>query len=107
MKPRFLITKTILFVLCVCTIFQNALSQSVAINTDGSSADNSAILDIKSNIKGVLVPRMSTVERTAIATPATGLLVFDNDAVSFWFYNGVSWIELGSGGAGGFFSQRH
>jgi hypothetical protein len=37
----------------------------------------SAILDIKSTSKGILIPRMSTTDRNAIITPATGLQVFD------------------------------
>ncbi|MFM6926286.1 MAG: hypothetical protein ACKOU7_12345, partial [Ferruginibacter sp.] len=51
-------------------------AQSVAINTDGSTAAASALLDIKSTGKGVLVPRMSKAQKNAIASPATGLLVF-------------------------------
>lgn len=90
--------------LLLSIIFLNVLlsySQSVAVNTDGTPADTSAMLDVKSSIKGILIPRMSTVEKNAIVTPATGLLVFDNDALSFWFFNGANWIELGGGGAAG------
>jgi len=66
----------------------------VSISTDGSTADPSAMLDVKSNTKGVLIPRMSTVERTGIDTPADGLLVFDSDTGTFWFYNGTAWEEM-------------
>ncbi|MEZ4962976.1 MAG: tail fiber domain-containing protein [Saprospiraceae bacterium] len=38
---------------------------------------------------------MTTAQRTAIASPASGLLVFDNETGSFWFYNGSVWTELG------------
>lgn len=81
--------------LFVFVLAQTALfGQSVAINTDGAAADNSAALDIKSTAKGMLVPRMTTVQRTAIANPATGLLVFDITTGSFWFYNGNAWSNL-------------
>jgi hypothetical protein len=43
------------------------------------SPNASAMLDIVSNNKGMLVPRMSTLQRNAIISPATGLLVFDTD----------------------------
>jgi hypothetical protein len=70
------------------------LAQSVAINNDGSAADNSALVDMKSTTKGMLAPRMTTAQRTAIVTPATGLLVFDNTTNTFWHYNGTAWLEL-------------
>jgi hypothetical protein len=50
----------------------NIHAQSFAINTDGSSAHASALLDVKSTNKGLLVPRMSKAEKNAIAAPATG-----------------------------------
>ncbi|MEO6540377.1 MAG: hypothetical protein ABIN74_05280, partial [Ferruginibacter sp.] len=73
-----------------------AHGQSLAINTDGSAANASALLDIKSNAKGVLVPRMLKTERNAIGSPAPGLLVYQNgpDSVGFYFYNGSSWLWM-------------
>ena len=74
-----------------------SVAQSATINTDGSNADASAMLDVKSTNKGMLVPRLNTAQRTAIASPAKGLLVFDNDTGDFWFYNGTAWTSLSSG----------
>lgn len=70
------------------------ISQNVAINEDGTSADPSAMLDIQSNNKGILIPRMNSIQRLAIANPANGLLVFDSNSQSFWFSNGSDWEEL-------------
>jgi hypothetical protein len=72
-------------------------SQSFAINTDGSTADPSAILDVKSSTKGLLIPRLTTVQKLAIATPAEGLKIYDTDTKTFWFYNGTVWIEIPDG----------
>ncbi|MCP4001420.1 MAG: hypothetical protein GY727_10975, partial [Gammaproteobacteria bacterium] len=69
----------------------------VGINTDGSSPDTSALLDVKSTTKGMLIPRMTTTQRTAISLPATGLLVFDETTGGFWFYNGTAWVSLSAG----------
>jgi hypothetical protein len=73
-----------------------------------SSPNNSAVLDIQSNSKGVLLPRLLEVQRNAISSPATGLLVFQSDGVSgFYFYDGTTWQLLGgssnssSGGSDG------
>lgn len=70
------------------------IEQALSIRSDGVSPDASAILDVQSTTQGMLVPRMTAAQRTAIATPATGLLIFDTDTSSFWFFNGISWTNL-------------
>ena len=61
----------------------------------GISAPNvSSMLDITSSSSGILIPRMTSVNRTAISTPAQGLLVYDTDKNTFWYYYGSSWHEL-------------
>lgn len=54
------------------------------------------MLDVKSIDKGMLIPRLTTAQRTAISTPAAGLLVFDTSEGNFYFHNGSSWISLSS-----------
>ncbi|RYE22521.1 MAG: hypothetical protein EOP51_13035 [Sphingobacteriales bacterium] len=48
--------------------------------------DNSAMLEIKTNNKGILIPRMTTLERDLIAAPAIGLLIFNTAADQFEYY---------------------
>lgn len=55
---------------------------------------NSAALEVSSVTQGMLVPRMTTGQRTAISVPATGLLVYDTNTNSFWFKGASTWIEL-------------
>ncbi len=70
----------------------------VSITTDGTAADASAILDVKSTDKGVLFPRMTEAERDAIGTPATGLLIYQTDGESgLYNYNGSGWVQVGDG----------
>lgn len=64
-------------------------------------ADTSAKPDIKSTGKGLLIPRMTSAERTGIINPTAGLLVYDNDTNSFWFYKPAGWTELVTGGGAG------
>lgn len=66
----------------------------VSINENGNLPDNSAMLDVKSTTKGVLVPRMTSAQRNSINSPANGLFVYDTNTKSFWFYNGSVWKDL-------------
>lgn len=64
----------------------NAISQ-VSINTTGNPPDGSSMLDITSTTKGLLIPRMTTANRTSIASPANGLIVYDTDMKTLYYYD--------------------
>jgi hypothetical protein len=68
-------------------------AQNAGIGT--ASPDSSAALDITSTGKGILIPRMSAAERTAIATPAKGLMVNDSTLKKFYYYDTV-WMAIDS-----------
>jgi hypothetical protein len=72
--------------------------QNVGIGTQTPHA--SAALDVSSTTRGLLAPRMTTAQRSAIASPAKGLLVYDTDINSLFHYNGSAWINLAAGGGG-------
>lgn len=92
--------------LVLIILFTKFSFAQIGINTTGASPHGSALLDISSTTKGLLIPRMNTSERTGISSPAKGLMVFDNDTNGFWYYNGSSWSNLaGSGGLTLPFSQ--
>ncbi len=93
--------RVILITTTICFTVIASAQQSVAINTDGTNADNSALLDIKSNSKGILIPRLTAAEKTAISSPATGLLIYQtNTSAGFYYYNGSSWTPLTSAAQG-------
>ncbi|MBU0765866.1 MAG: hypothetical protein KJ607_13660, partial [Bacteroidetes bacterium] len=82
-------------------------SQNVAITDDnGYTANPSAMLDVKSTSKGMLVPRLTTVQRNMISDPATGLLVFDTGKGSFYFYTGTEWINLTYGNTSNLWTRQ-
>ena len=92
--------KSNLILVCVIILITafNLSSQNVAITDDDTYvANTSAMLDVKSTTKGVLIPRVTSAQRTSISTPATGLLVFDTTVGSFYFYTGSTWTNLTSG----------
>jgi hypothetical protein len=55
------------------------------------------MLDIKSTDKGLLIPRMTSAQRTGISTPVIGLIIYQTDGLpGFYFFNSSSaWIRLG------------
>lgn len=89
--------KLTIFFALFCWSF-NSLAQSLAVNTDGSTANSSALLDVKSTSKGMLVPRMTKAQRNAIASPANSLLLYITgpDTTGFSYYNGSTWKWLES-----------
>ena len=76
-----------------------AIGQGMSINTTGTAANASAMLDVASTTQGMLVPRMTTTQRTGISSPAKGLLVYDSTLASFYYNSGTpaspSWTPLG------------
>jgi|GEM_PF-1574565 len=95
---------TFLALSLLCWSYQGAAQ--VAINTDGSTSDASAMLDVKSSNKGFLPPRvaLTAVNVTApVANPAVGLLVYNTATAGTapnnvypgnYYWNGVRWIPL-------------
>ncbi len=81
-----------LVALLICNI---AIAQ-VGIGT--ITPDATSMLDVSSDSKGFLAPRMTTVQRNAITTPANSLLVYDIDLKSFYYYDTptTTWIKLNS-----------
>lgn len=95
MKKNYILLSALL--LSALTAMQ---AQNVAINGTGALPAASAMLDISSTTMGILIPRMSTAQRTAIAAPATGLKVYDTTTGSFWYYDGAVWVEILNGSTG-------
>jgi hypothetical protein len=107
--PGFLIfiymKKNLIFLFLVIGMYAHS---QVAINASGSLPDSSAMLDIQSTSKGILIPSMTIAQRNAIYKPATGLLVFCTDSNYFcsnmgtavaptWTIVSSRWLSSGSG----------
>jgi uncharacterized protein (TIGR02145 family) len=76
-----------------------SLSAQVAINDDGSPADPSSMLEVKSTNKGFLPPRMSASQRDAISNPAEGLMIWCTDCIEMQFFNGTAWVNINGNAA--------
>lgn len=91
--------KTLLLIGCLLAAL-TARAQ-MAINTDGSLPDNSAILDVKSTAKGFLMPCLTLSQRNAIVSPASTLMIYQTDNSPGFYYNSgnsinPSWVLTGT-----------
>jgi len=92
--------KLIFLSMILFTMTASLHAQTVIVTDDATytTGQATAVLDVKSVSKGFLAPRMTQAQRTAIASPATGLLVYQTDGLSgFYYYNGTAWTLLASG----------
>lgn len=85
--------------LFLCYFFLAVVFNSYSQVGIGTNTPNpSAALDITSTTSGLLVPKMTQVQKNAIATPALGLLIYQTDGASgFYYYNGTAWVTFGGG----------
>ena len=94
--------KRILSFIIFIVLVSQLCAQNVAINNDGSAPNGSAILDIKSSSKGVLIPRINLLTDSDIVTvpnPRLSLLVYNSnnalpDGDGYYYWNGNKWTKL-------------
>lgn len=80
----------IMFFALVTLLYSPCISQ-IGIGT--TRPDSSAILEVYSNSKGVLLPRLSEANRDLIVNPASGLMLFNLDDSCLNYYNGLTWVN--------------
>lgn len=73
-------------------VFDNGTS--IGVNTIVPSSK--ALLDLNSNNKGILIPRLTNLQRNNIVSPDNSLLIYNSDTKQFNYYNGTSWIVIES-----------
>ena len=91
MKP----IRVIFIIIALLTTY--LLEAQVSISSDGSEPGPSAMLDVKSTSKGVLIPRMTTDQRDAITNPAVSLLIFNITTQCYEGYStqDMQWYSFG------------
>lgn len=83
-------TKCLLPLLVLTMAFQETRAQ-VKIGTTAGAPHSSAVLEVESTNKGLLLPRMTLAERGTITAPATGLTIYNTSLQCLEFYNGSKW----------------
>jgi uncharacterized protein (TIGR02145 family) len=91
--------KKIIFMLFAVAIFSGASAQ-VKVGDNPTTITSSAVLEIESTTKGLLLPRMTTTQRNAIASPTNGLFIFNTSNNSFELYKATCscWVSINDGG---------
>ncbi|MDN3664138.1 cell wall anchor protein [Algibacter miyuki] len=84
--------KTYRIVFVLLFLFQFNTYSQVGIGTIDPHV--SSILEMESTTQGVLTPRMTTLQKNAIATAVEGLLVFDTDEDAFYYFDSSAWVKL-------------
>lgn len=99
MNTRFYIGSLMAVVFLLAANYSEVSAQAVSVNSTGAAPDAESILDVSSTSKGVLLPRMTTAQRTAISPTNgsdNGLFVYDLTTESYWYWDGTAnaWKEL-------------
>ena len=93
-----------LFIFCINLIppfgATTGSSQGMSVNATGATPDNSSMLDVSATDKGLLIPRMTTTQRNAIASPAHSLMIYNLTTDCLELYNASSsiWVSIGCTG---------
>ncbi|MFI5172389.1 MAG: tail fiber domain-containing protein [Chitinophagales bacterium] len=96
---------TLITFILICLLSENIFGQTNTFPSSGSAGigtlapNSSSLLEMVSTSKGILIPRMTKAQRNAIATPATGLLIYQTNAgPGFYYYSGTAWTAVSGSG---------
>ncbi|MBS1587064.1 MAG: hypothetical protein JSS82_16140 [Bacteroidetes bacterium] len=87
-------SKGLLLLLCMLLPLLLRAQNNKNIGIGTSNPDPSAILDISSTDKGILIPRLTATQIAAINTPTEGLMVYNLDSSCYYYYNNFVWVSL-------------
>ncbi len=81
--------------IATCFVVSQSTSAQNNVGIGTNTPDPSAIVDMSASDKGMLVPRMTSVQRTAIVSPAEALMVYDTDVECYFYFKlSTGWLNL-------------
>lgn len=92
---KYLSFKLLILFLLFLAVDPTAAHSQVAINTTGAQPNTSAMLDISSTARGILIPRMTKAQRDAISVPAEGLMIYQTNDESGYYYFSTTAFPIG------------
>lgn len=100
---RTIFKNTLRAILVISVSSSVTFAQNISINETGNVPDQSAILDVQSTDKGVLIPRVDIADLNTAApvvAPETSLLVFNTNATTgegYFYWDGLRWVSIYDG----------
>ena len=91
MKKKFLLFY-LPFLILILGLSKYSPAQNVGIGT--TTPNTSAMLDVQSTSKGLLPPRMTSLQRDAISGPTPGLIIFNTDTQSIEVFTNAGWFAI-------------
>lgn len=102
---KYISIKKVLFLLLALFYAQFLLAQNMSINNTGNAPDASSMLDVSSDTKGLLIPRISltlTTTASPVTSPANSLLVYNTNTAGdvtpgyyYWYSAQAKWVRVG------------
>jgi uncharacterized protein (TIGR02145 family) len=90
--------KNKLFIVALPLFFSSVMFAQVGISSDNSAPNNSAMLDVKSTFKGMLIPRMTNAQISAFGSTLSsadkGMIVFNIDDIKMEYWDGTAWKTM-------------
>ena len=94
LQKRLLSVSNFIILTLILTSVTNLQAQ-VGIASGSITPDASSMLEVQSTTKGLLTPRMTTSQKNAISSPATGLTIYQTDSTAgYYVYTGSAWTRL-------------
>ena len=90
------ITGLSFLIICLLGGF-SAQAQWMLINQSGGTPDSTAVLELRDTTKGFLPPRLANTQMDSIQGPAEGLMVYNTDSSTYYYFDGSSWIAMAAG----------
>ncbi len=93
-------TFIILAIILFLSLFgRESFAQGIGISESSITPNANSILELRSTLRGFLAPRMTTIQRGVLGAipPAAGMLVYDTDTKSFWYYDNGGWNAIAAG----------
>jgi Chaperone of endosialidase len=80
-----------LLIIVLMLALSTGLYAQMGVNSTGAAPNPSAMLDVSSTTKGLLIPRMTTAQKNAISPKPIGLMVYDITIASLQHWDGFNW----------------